>query len=681
MHTLLRSGLLVTCLTALACSSNPGSSPPAGAGDDAASDAGSGADSGPAADSATGGDAADAGGLPAVSIDPFSSVSGCAHEHEPFIAVSPQGRVAVSFTCFLTGHAGYTVGYRISNDAGTTWGPATLFPLPSGDNTQANASVAAGDDGTLYMAWAGESHTVQGRSGLHVFAARSAPGTTAFSAPVEVSDPASTATVYDQPRVTVTHAGVVNVGYLSVAADGFTSTIVDARSTDGKTWSRSVIAGPGSYGSFRNEARFCRQAGASGRLFMVYIDSDAAYEYEDFAVTLRHSDDDGATWSEPVAVTTASEELIVDASANLGCVTTSSDLWIYYGLSPEEAYLSASVGGSSAFESTMTQVVLVHSGDGGATLGAHQNVNDPAAGTHFMYPVLASEGGKTLDVAYYAGNADGDAHAQMRRSRSTDGATFAPSALVHQPLTLEIDRSVGQWVGDYVGAAAFEGNLLLVFTDNASATPHVAFVRTPAALPAASSEPDAGPGPDAALDAGCYAATPFAPLTWAPPTPFGQGACTAAQIQAYLSCSNSGSCASFRGEPSNAGCLACLETDVGAAAHGPFVTQSGDAGAEVVEVNYGGCQAHFDGQTGDTGCGAQFNANNDCFTQECGACSDFASPTQSGPTAGCWSIANAVGACSTHRQTTPCGDELYAGDGGVTQCTNPNVFVASWCGP
>ncbi len=238
---------------------------------------------------------------------------------------------------------------------------------------------------------------------------------------------------------------------------------------------------------------------------------------------------------------------------------------------------------------------------------------------------------------FYAGRGDDDPQAELRRSRSTDGAAFAPSTLVHAPLTLETNRAVSQWVGDYVGAAVYEGDMLMVFTDNASSAPHVAFVRTPAELPLGSTEPDAGGALDGSLDGGCYANSTFTPLPWAPPTSFGQGACTAAQVQAYVSCTNAGSCASFRGDADeHRPRLGRLETDLAAPAHGPFVTQTGDAGVAIVEVNYGGCQAHFDGQDGATGCGAQFNANNDCFTQECEACSDFANPTQSGPTSACW---------------------------------------------
>lgn len=672
----LRSTLLALSLLSCACSSPPSATPPPGP----SQDSGTGVDA--AHDGSGANDGADGAGAPGiVSIDPFSTVAGSAHEHEPFIAVTPQGRVAVSFLAYLPS-GGYTVGYRISNDGGDTWGPATLFPLPAGDDIQANASVAAGDDGTLYMSWAAESKTTQARSNLHVFAAASAPGTTAFAAPVEVSDPAASVSVYDQPRVMVTHSGVVNVGYLAVDASEIDSTIVMARSTDGgKTWARSVAAGPGSYGSFRNEARFCRPEGG-GRIYMVYIDDDVAAYFEDYAVALRSSDDDGATWSAPVEVTTGDEELTLDASANLGCVTSGSDVWIYYGLAPDQYTEWGSTFLEDLWEPDMSHVRLAHSADGGQTFASRQDVLDPRAGSSAMYPVLAGEGGATLDVAYYAGQGAGDTHAGLRRSRSTDGATFPPSALVHAPLTLETSRTVSQWVGDYIGVATWNGALFLVYTDNATTTPHVGFYRTPTALPSAADEPDGGAesASDAGQDAGCYVATPFAPLPWAPPTAFGQGKCSSTQITDYLACSGTGDCSSFRADPSNGACLGCLETDVNAAALGPFVTQASDGGTAIVETNYGGCQAHFDGQDGPTGCGAQANANNACFAQTCGACSDFANPSQTGPSAQCYYVSNDVGVCSGYRQTTSCGEELYDPEGGAAPCQNPATFVPLWCG-
>jgi hypothetical protein len=661
--------LFAVPLLSLACSSSNGVTPPTDAGHDrSTSDAG-------APDQASGKDAA---ADPVLFDDPLSMVSGSAEEHEPFVAVSPGGRVAVSFLSFLSSGTAYTEGYRISNDRGVTWGAATLFPVPSGDNVQANASVAAGDDDTLYMAWAAEERTETGRANEHVFVATSTPGSTTFGTPVEVTDPSVAVSVYDQPRITVTHAGVIDVGYLEDSADGNTAWIQIARSTDGKSWKRSYAAGPGSYQSFRNEARFCRPEG-EGRIFLLYLDSDVALYSYDLAVALRYSDDDGGTWSSPLDVTTEADELILDPTANLGCTTDGTDVWMVYGLTPE-ANLGGANQGSPELEHTMTRVRLAHSGDGGKTIDARSDVLDTRAGTRAMYPVLVGEGQGTLDLSYYVGNADNDPKAGLRRSRSLDGKTFPPTALVHQPLTLETSRSDPRWVGDYVGGAFQGGDLFLVFTDNATATPHIAFYRTPSALPAGSTEPDASAPPlDGGSDASCYTAAAFTPVTWAPPSAFGQGACTSTQVSAYLACQGSGDCSTFRSASANAGCLACLETDVAAAAHGPFVTEAGDGGVSIVEVNYGGCQAHFDSDSAKGSCGEQGNNFNDCVNLECETCSDFQSPTEYGPTYDCYYWAIDVGVCTAYRETTPCSYETLDG-GSAVACNDPTVFVPLWCG-
>jgi hypothetical protein len=621
-------------------------------------------------------------GSPVLDVDPFSSTPGSAHEHEPFIAVSPGGRVGVSFLSFLSsGEA--TVGYRISNDRGATWGPATLFPLPKGTNTQANASITAGDDGTLYMSWGVENHTETGRTNQGVYVATSAPGTTTFETPVLVTDPSTPVSVYDQPRVSVTHAGVVNVVYDETSPDGLTSWLQQARSTDGKSWKLSYAVGAGSDESYRNMARFCRPAG-EGRLFLLYLDTDVAIYSEDIALALRYSDDDGLTWSAPVDVTSEADELILDPTAAIGCTTNGTDVWMVYGLTPE-ANLGGTTGGGSApsasVEHTMTRVRVAHSGDNGKTIETRSDVLDTRVATHAMYPVLVGEGEKALDLAYYTGSFDNDTKGFFRRTRSTDGSTFEPTVPVHSPLTLETNRALPLWVGDYVGGAYQGGDVFLVFTDNATATPHVAFYRSPAALPKETGEPDAAAPPPDGGDAGsCYAGTPFTAVPWAPPKPFGQGACSSTQLSSYLACIGTGDCSAFRIDTSNATCLACLETDESASAHGPFVTHSADGGVSILEVNYGGCQAHYDGQAASGCCGEQANNFNDCWNAECSTCSDIASPAEYGPTYDCYFTSLDVGACTKYRETTECGYETL--DGGVAlPCNDPATFVPLWCGP
>jgi hypothetical protein len=184
--------------------------------------------------------------------------------------------------------------------------------------------------------------------------------------------------------------------------------------------------------------------------------------------------------------------------------------------------------------------------------------------------------------------------------------------------------------------------------------------------------------PDAEI--GCYARKPFTPWTWAPPTPFGQGACSATQIAAYLACTASatGDCSAFR-TADNASCVACLETEMGAAAHGPFVTRSVNGVVQSIEENTGGCQAHYDGDNAPGGCGNQANDINDCFNAECASCADFANPSPTGPTASCQEVAYYLGACNQNRQTTRCVDETL--EGGASTCGDLSIFVTAWCGP
>jgi hypothetical protein len=173
---------------------------------------------------------------------------------------------------------------------------------------------------------------------------------------------------------------------------------------------------------------------------------------------------------------------------------------------------------------------------------------------------------------------------------------------------------------------------------------------------------------------GCYAAAPFTPYPWSLPASFPNPACTSAQIAGYLACFPN--CASFRSDPNNAACLGCIETDVSAPAHGPVLT----SGGQPVEVNFGGCQAHYDGKTSAGSCGNQENNANDCASAECSACSDFASPQTGGPTAQCEAVAfGASGACSADQVMSSCPGEV--GDGGVaSSCDNLDTFLGSWCG-
>jgi hypothetical protein len=600
--------------------------------------------------------------------DPISASADSQNEHEPQIAVAPGGRTIVSFNAYISG--GITVGYRISNDFGTTWGPVMLWPIPSDDNTQSNATVFATADGSLYMAWASESHTQAGRSNIRVWAAKAGPTEDTLGTPVQVNDPAITPLVIDLPVIAVTASGRAHVVYNQTLSDGNTTTLVDATSTDFVTWTRRDAVGAGSFQSFRNGARICLADGP-GRIYLVHHDSDLAYYQSDLGLSLRYSDDDGLTWSAGIAVQTPDDEINV-AFQRAKCVTRGDDVWVLYEISPVTNLVD-----TSTTVPALTQLRLAHSGDRGQTIDSRTDVAGDDRPV-LLNSALALEEGGAIDIAYYTGWKPQDAAASFRRRRSTDGVNFAPAQVVQPGLTLETSRRAHSWIGDYVGMAAAAGQLFIVYTDNAGGTAHIAFARSAPDAPG-QADPSDGPAPS---DAGvpvtppaCLVTTPFQASPWAPPTAFGQNACSPTQLTAYQTClgSATGDCSAFRADSANAACVGCLETDLAAEAHGPILTQMVSGQLTVVDLNGGGCQAHYDGDTSATGCGAQINASNDCTVQACGTCSDYANPAYYGPTYDCaYTSWEPDGVCGQARVATSC---VYA-----SQCNDLASILTAWCG-
>ena len=185
----------------------------------------------------------------------------------------------------------------------------------------------------------------------------------------------------------------------------------------------------------------------------------------------------------------------------------------------------------------------------------------------------------------------------------------------------------------------------------------------------------AAPPQDAANDGAvdlppaCYAAAALTPLPpWKPPTPFHQGLCSTGALAQYETCWDSPNCSS-----GNSACDACLRTDIGAAAFGPVIT--GSTYADMYNgafVNWGGCQANLDGNTGQGSCGSQTNIWQVCDVlncpQGCGAdlmsCEDYA----------------AIHICKNDTESLDCSNE-WAGDSGVPQCNLFATLASLWCGP
>jgi hypothetical protein len=172
----------------------------------------------------------------------------------------------------------------------------------------------------------------------------------------------------------------------------------------------------------------------------------------------------------------------------------------------------------------------------------------------------------------------------------------------------------------------------------------------------------------------CIPNSTFIPLPWAPPTPFSQGVCNAMQIQEYLACFAIDDCGMFFNVPPNQACLHCVETDVSASAYGPVIT----AGGAIQAVNFGGCQATFDGNTTGSSCGARNNDFNSCIVAECGDCDDI---LMNGPNFNlCYASAVAGGGpCAPYVETSSCAVELEP-DASAGVCNDLGDFIGLWCG-
>jgi hypothetical protein len=195
--------------------------------------------------------------------------------------------------------------------------------------------------------------------------------------------------------------------------------------------------------------------------------------------------------------------------------------------------------------------------------------------------------------------------------------------------------------------------------------------------PSRDANPDAGIA-DANVGVSCDPDAAFAPLPWAPPTPF-TVACSSSQLAAYNSCyevATAGFCFSFRNESGNAACLACLESRIGAAAGGPVVTEGQGPTITGVETNWGGCAANLDGVKTSGGCGAKFNVYASCLQNVCGGCAgaDAASPSKTSPYYICASAAVSGGSCTDETLTMGCYEEVVA--------CGPQFLdlIERWCG-
>ncbi|MFO0564660.1 MAG: sialidase family protein [Polyangiaceae bacterium] len=469
MTILARLGFAVgSCVLVAACGSSPssgggggGATTGGGAGQAGAGGASGGAGGAGAAGGAggTGGEAAGFGtqaAIDAVISTPASSKS----EDEPSIVVTSKGRVVVAWDDRNV--TSFQVAYRVSDDGGKTWGDIVPVPLGPEQNVAANTGLATTPDGTVYLVWGAEKVGAGGvRSKQGVYLATLPPDAAKFGASVELTDPTHEVGVYDQPTVAVTSQGLF-VGYSEFATSLMSADLVTRFSDDGgKTWSSAKLPPAGGFQPFMNGVQLCRPE-TGDRAYLYVVDGE-------LGLALWRSDDGGKSWANKTQIIDPGEINELAYMREGGCVAEGDDVWVLYGTS------DAPTSATHEKVAPLSKLRLAHSADGGKTFEGRSDVHDSTAGANFLFSRLARDPSGTLYISYYAGAGDGDENATYRLARSTDGGkSFAPSVATKQPVTFELSRTTGKFLGDYMGLTWQAGRLYSVFVDNSSVS-HIVF--------------------------------------------------------------------------------------------------------------------------------------------------------------------------------------------------------------
>lgn len=382
--------------------------------------------------------------------------NGPGFEAENQIAVAPDGTIGILWQAF-GGSPYVAMQYSFSTDDGKTFTPPQSVFTPGG-LYPGDPSINVDAAGNFYASYLGIKYdTMGGVSYTRVYVATSPKGAMTFGPPIEISTPNNTTDLYDHPKTFITQAGAILVGWADFPTPtAQTAAGTVARSTDGASWTRTVVTA--SPEVFSNLLWFC-EGGAH-----VYL---ASYDVSQSAVlvALRTSTDDGATWS--ATPTQASLDLDEVAGLDPFCVATSSDLWVMYATTVMPATDATTLDPAD-------HVYIAHSADFGASFDmARPDVMDHSSGMATI-PAMAMDGSGKLDVAYIAGNSEGDPNGAVRFTR-TSGMTVSPSAVVDGPMTFTLSRTSMAWVGDYFGEVVHGPGLYVAYPNNASGQTHIYF--------------------------------------------------------------------------------------------------------------------------------------------------------------------------------------------------------------
>jgi hypothetical protein len=388
------------------------------------------------------------------------SGQGPGYESENQIAVAPDGTIAVLWSAFTVGPPYVTMQYSFSKDDGKTFTPPVPIYSPPG-LYPGDPAITVDPSGNFWAAYLGISYSGQSIDYSRVFVAEAPSGSSVFSPPIPVSDPNNTTDLNDHPKIFATHTGALLVGWADYPSQtAATGTGIVARSPDGTTWtSTALVTQPEAViGTF---FWFCE--GASS-VYTTFLEATNTQMF----VGVRSSADDGVTFTtSSVAASHPGDEV---AGLDPGCAASGNDLWVMY----------ATTNAPSTDETTIDpadHLYVTHSGTSGASFDAtHVDVLDKTASKLATIPLVARDETGKLDVAYVAGDYDGDMAGSIRFSR-TDGVSVVPSTSVDGPMIFDLSRVDEGWLGDYFGGVVHGGAFYLAYPRNETGLDHIYFAK------------------------------------------------------------------------------------------------------------------------------------------------------------------------------------------------------------
>jgi hypothetical protein len=382
---------------------------------------------------------------------PFTSIGAASYEAQTSITSDPKGGVVAAWIGFFADNTS-AIGYAVSRDAGATFTPPAYIKSPGG-RAASSPVLAVDGQGRISLAWLGFTFDFNNPD-EHIYLSRLDNATETFGAPVIASDDGvSTTRDFDKPSITVDAKDDLLITWADFTGTGMgaPAQLTLARSSDGATFTRSTITSDASFG---NLAYLCvdTAAGPTAPLYLVHLGAGGT-------VTLRHSTDQGVTWQTLPAVP-ATNVIFQDIT----CAVHGSDLWI--------TYASGTAPFMSGKNTPADAVSVLHSANGGTSFDAVVTASSGAAGTQYLFPMLARSPAGSLEIVYYQGT-EGNPAALMRATSMT-GATWTTSKLADAG-TFTLDRFLASWLGDYLGVTATVKGLFTSYTENTQNKAHIGF--------------------------------------------------------------------------------------------------------------------------------------------------------------------------------------------------------------